>query len=95
MEHQNSDIFAALKFQGHIMLGKVISMNDNELIFQSVSDDEIPVESIQEMDVFGKGKIYFRNLPVTVISNQKTIDERSFSKMILRNIKVRYNRGLT
>lgn len=85
------DIFAALKFQGHIMLGKVISMNDSELVFQSVSEDEIPTESIQEIDVFTKGRIYYRNLPVRVISNNKTIDERSFSKMVIRNIKVRFN----
>jgi hypothetical protein len=92
---RNTDIFAALKLQTHNILGRVISINKDELIFHSVSDDEIPLGSFQHIDVFTKGQIFFRDLRVKVISNNKIQDERSFSKMTTRMIRVSLNHSET
>jgi hypothetical protein len=91
MEYEYPNLFAVLKLEITDILGRVISIRSDELVFQSVSDEKIPLESFQHMDVFTKGRIYFRNLPVKVISDNKIQSERSFSKMIMRKITVSFN----
>lgn len=85
------DIFAVLNLETHNILGRVISIGDNALVFRSVSDDEIRLDSTQHMDVFTSGQIYFRDMPVKIVSDEKIQDQRSFSKMLIREIKVSYD----
>ena len=71
MEHKDPDILAVLKFETAFILGKVLSVNSDELVFESFSDAEIPSESFQHIDVFNKGQIHFRK---TTLAIKKTIN---------------------
>jgi len=88
---EDKEIFAVLKMEKHNLIGRVISMSDTKLVFNSFTDGEAPVDSFQHMDVFTKGHVYFRDLPVKVISENKIRDERSFSKMLTREINVSFD----
>jgi hypothetical protein len=86
---KHNDVFSVLKFKEHNVLGRVVSINETELSFQSISEDEIPMHSLQYMDVITSGRIHFRNLPVKIISDRRVQNEISFSRMSIREITVR------
>jgi hypothetical protein len=88
---KEKDIFAVLKMENRNLIGRVMSISDTELVFHSVSDNEIPLDSFQHIDVFAKGHIYFRDLPVKVVSDSKIQDDRSFCKTLSREVNVTYN----
>jgi|WetSurSiteA1Bulk_404760.scaffolds.fasta_scaffold223846_1 hypothetical protein len=84
------EIYAALTVESNIMLGKVISLGTDELVFQSISDETLHPDSVNTIDVFASGKIFYRNLPVKIISDIPLKDQLSFSRMTTREIKVRF-----
>jgi hypothetical protein len=88
---KEKEIFAVLKTKEHNLVGRVISISDSKIVFNSVSEGFAPVDSFQHMDVFTTGHIYFRDLPVRVISENKIQDERSFSKMLTREFNVTFD----
>jgi len=83
--------YAVLKLGEANILGRVTSISTNELSFQSIFDDKIPMHSVQYMDVITSGKIHFRDLPVKVIADNHVDNEISFLKMLMREIKVTFD----
>ena len=91
MTAKNTEIYAALKLGSHNIFGRVKTLDDGKLIFHAASEEVVPLLSFQQIDVFTHRHIYFRNLPVVVVSDEKIEKERFFSKRITRKIKVRYH----
>lgn len=71
------------------MLGRIIKINRDGLILRSVSDEDIG--TAPSMDVFTKGKFFFRDLPVSIISDKKIPDMNSFSKLLIREVVLRFD----
>jgi len=91
MGYKAPNIYAALKLEGHSILGRVITISDGELVFQSISDEEIKLESFLHIDIFTSGQMYFRDIPVKIISDKKIKDDLSFFNLLTREIKVQFN----
>ena len=91
MATEDTDIYASLKVGKYKIAGKVKSLHDGELVFHAASEDVIPLLSFQQIDVFTNRHIYFRNLPVVVVSDEKIEKEKFYGKMITRKIRVRYH----
>ena len=91
MELEDTDIYASLKVGKNKIAGKVKSLHDGELVFHAASEDRVPLLSFQRIDVFTKRHIYFRNLPVIVVADENIAEEKFYSKMITRKIRVRYH----
>ena len=91
MHHDDSKNFAAIHLDTHIVLGTILSMDEKGLVLKFVSDAKIPVGSLQTLDIFTKGRYRYKNLPVKILSDQKTISKQSFSKLVTRTITVGFN----
>lgn len=83
------DLFAVIKPSGNHVLGRIIKINRDGLILRSVSDEDIG--TAPSMDVFTKGKFFFRDLPVSIISDKKIPDMNSFSKLLIREVVLRFD----
>ena len=88
-EKPKRDLFAIIKPEGNHILGRIIRIDNDGLTLQSVSDDEIDQKS--SMDIFTKGKFFFKDLPIDVVSDKKILDQYSFSKLLIREITIRFN----
>ncbi len=88
-EKPKRELFAIIKPEGNHVLGRIIRINREGLILQSVSDDEI--NSTPCVDIFTKGKFFFKDLPAHIVSDKKIQDHHSFSKLLIREITIRFN----
>ena len=93
MNNQNRTVYAALNNGTSTILGKVFSFSDKELIFQSVSDGNIELGSFHPLDVYSSDLFYFQKLTVEIVADDKFIDEKFFTKMTIRHVRVRYHNG--
>jgi hypothetical protein len=87
-EKPNKELFAIIKPEGNHVLGRIIRINREGLTLRSASDDEIDPKSL--LDIFTKGKFFFKDLPVDIVSDKRTTDRNSFSKLLIREITIRF-----
>ena len=90
MMDQSKDIYAILKIQNHHVMGKVDSVNDGHIVFKPLSDDGIRMCSFYHIDVFSGRRVYFKNLPVVTINEEKIKPEKFLFRTATRKINIRY-----
>lgn len=91
MEYRNTEIYAVLKLGTHNIMGKVNSISNGQITLQPLSGHEIPLWSFHQLDVFTNRHIFFRNLPVVVVSDNKNANQKPSWDMTGRKLKVRYH----
>ena len=83
-------MFAALTVDNNVVLGNVLKITDSELTFSAFTNNEIDRNASQHLAVFERGKIYFRHLPVEIVSDNQFINHKSFTKFLAREITVKF-----